>query len=552
MICRIDINNYAIIESLGIEFSSQLNIITGETGSGKSILIGALGLILGKRVDSKILLNQDKKCIVEGTFNISEYGLKSFFEEEDLDYDDKVVIRREINPEGKSRAFINDSPVNLKTLQNLTTQLVDLHEQFENLGINDNRQQIKMLDAFARITDIRHSYELLFKKYKNVQTRLHRLEEKQSEAIKQRDYLQFQLDELLELKIDLKNDLDIEIRLSELEHAEEITTILSGFSFAIEESELSVLGQLKELKSKLQNIERFHPGARELLQRLHQNYIDLEDMGSEAKRIAEEIDLNPGLAKQLNDRVDKINSLMYKHQVGSISQLVEMQNQIETQLQDFLNLDDEMDQLKKEVAGTEKQLCKIADELSQRRKSSLASFEKKVNDLLKELKMEHASFKVGFQRNAVLQPHGQDDVDFLFAPNKGTGYHEIKKIASGGEMSRLSLITKSLVAGSIQMPTLVFDEIDSGVSGDVAKKMGQILKRLSQTHQLISITHSPQVAALADRHYTVFKETTMHDTRTRVRELDQDARVIEIATMLSSSPPSQAAITSAKELMTKY
>ena len=549
MVCRLEINNYAIIESLVIDFSDQLNIITGETGSGKSILLGALGLILGKRADSKVLLNQHKKCIVEGTFDISQYALQTFFEEEDLDFEKKVVIRREINAEGKSRAFINDTPVNLKTLQNLTTQLVDLHEQFENLGINDSRQQLKMLDAFAHSIEIRTTYEGLFRKYKNQQTELRHLEDKQSEAIKQRDYLQFQLEELLALKIDLKTDPHIEDRLDELEHAEEITSVLGSLAFGIEESELSVLGQINELRNQLQNIEKFHPAARELFNRINQTYIELEDIGYEAKKISEQIDLNPELANEIRSRVDKINSLIYKHQASDIHQLQQIQDNLEIQLQGFSNLDEEIEQLRSQIGKNEKELRSIADELSKKRKGSIGIFEKKVNELLKELKMEHAAFKVACNKSVDLLPHGQDEIDFLFAPNKGNDFYEIKKVASGGEMSRLALITKSLVAGSIQMPTLVFDEIDSGVSGDVAKRMGEILQRLADTHQVISITHSPQVAAKASRHYSVYKETTAREAKTRVRELDHDARIIEIATMLSSSPPSQAAITSAKELM---
>lgn len=549
MICRLEINNYAIIESLVIDFSDQLNIITGETGSGKSILLGALGLILGKRADSKILLNQHKKCIVEGTFDISQYSLTAFFADEDLDFEEKVVIRREINAEGKSRAFINDTPVNLKTLQNLTTQLVDLHEQFENLGINDNRQQIKMLDAFAHALDLRQAYEQLFRKYKSQLTQLRHLEEKQSEAIKQRDYLQFQLEEFLELKIDLKTDAGVEDRLAELEHAEEISTVLGSLAFGIEESELSVLGQIKELKNQLQNIERFHPVARELLVRINQSYVELEDIAYEARKISEQIDLNPELANEIRARVDKINGLIYKHQASDIHNLVKIQTNLEIELQGFFNLDEEIEQLRNQIRNSERETRTVAEELSKKRKASLTIFEEKVNELLKELKMEHAAFRVSCKKSTELLPHGQDEVDFLFAPNKGNDFYEIKKVASGGEMSRLALITKSLVAGSIQMPTLVFDEIDSGVSGDVAKRMGEILHRLADTHQVISITHSPQVAAKASRHYTVYKETTDHEAKTRVRELDPEARIIEIATMLSSSPPSQAAITSAKELI---
>lgn len=549
MVIKLEIHNYAIIDTLALDFSDHLNIITGETGSGKSILLGALGLILGKRADSKTLLNQDKKCIVEGTFQIAKYGLESFFIQEDLDYSEQVIIRREITAEGKSRTFINDTPVTLKTLQNLTTQLVDLHEQFENLGINDNRQQIKMLDAFAHAIEVRLTYEQIFKSFKSIQSSLASLVEKQKEAVKQRDYFQFQLDELLELKINLKNDASIEDRLAELEHAEEITTALNGVAFGIEESEISILGQIKDLKNQLQNIERFYPGARDLLERINQSFLEIEDIGYEAKKIAEEIDLNPALAHELRERVDKLNALMYKHQVTDINQLMVIQEGLENQLQDFTNLDEEIEQLRQSLSQTKKELQKIAENLTKIRKQHISSFENKVGVLLKELKMENASFKVGITKSEELLPHGQDEINFLFAPNRGSDFFEIKKVASGGEMSRLALIVKSLVAGSLQMPTLVFDEIDSGVSGDVAKKMGEILHRLAGSHQVISITHSPQVAARASRHFTVFKETTGKETKTRVRELDENSRVVEVATMLSSSPPSKAAMESAKELM---
>lgn len=549
MISKLEINNYAIIDSLALDFSENLNIITGETGSGKSILLGALGLILGRRADSKVLLNQDRKCIVEGYFEVSDYGLQDFFKQEDLDYDGQVVIRREINAEGKSRAFINDTPVNLKTLQNLTCQLVDLHEQFENLGINDQRQQIRMFDAFSKTVELRNQYEQGFKQFKKQQNTLLSLEEKQRDALKQRDYLQFQLDELLEFSIDQKSDSNLDERLNELEHAEEITSVLGGLAYGIEESELSTLSQIKELQNQLQNIEAFHPAARELLDRIKQTYLELEDIGYEAKKIAESIDLDPQLAHELRLRVDQLNTLLHKHQVTEVNQLLEIQNDLENQLSDFSNLDDEIEQLKKSLRKAEKDLRSIADELSNIRKQHITTFEKKVTSLLRDLKMEHAAFKVSMIRSADLLPHGQDEIDFLFAPNKGSDYFQIKKVASGGEMSRLALIIKSLVAGSLHMPTLVFDEIDSGVSGDVAKKMGEILHGLADSHQIISITHSPQVAAKANRHFTVFKQTNGKETKTQVRELDEAARIIEIATMLSSSPPSEAAMTSARELM---
>ena len=549
MVCNLEIKNYAIIEYLSIEFSQTLNIITGETGSGKSILLGALGLILGKRVGSKVLLSQAKKCVIEGHFDISSYDLQPFFKTTELDYTNPVIIRREINPEGKSRAFINDTPVTLRTLQDLTTQLVDLHEQFENLGINDQRQQINMFDAFAQTTGTRKEYQKFYLKFKNEQSHLKELQERQSEAIRQRDFLQFQLDELLEHQIDGQKDDELEKKLNELEHAEEITNVLGSLTYAIGESEQSILSQVKELQGKIQSIEQYHPEVQEISTRLHQLYIELEDIGYESKRTADDIVVNPEEAHTLRERVDKLNALLHKHQVLDIPQLLEVQHKIDKELQGYLNLDEDIDALFTQVKQTEKELKEIAVRLSKERMAALPDFEKKINELLGELKMEHASFKISCNQTDQFFQHGQDDLHFLFAPNRGSKFSEIRKVASGGEMSRLALIIKSLVAGSIDMPTLVFDEIDSGVSGDVAMKMGEILKRLSKKHQVISITHSPQVAAKASRHFSVYKETTENDTKTRIKELDSEGRLIEIATMLSSSPPSAAAMTSAAELM---
>ncbi|NND35309.1 MAG: DNA repair protein RecN [Saprospiraceae bacterium] len=549
MVCKLEIKNYAIIDFLAIEFSEGLNIITGETGSGKSILLGALGLILGKRVDSKVLLRGDKKCVIEGSFDIGQYRLESFFSGSDLDYADPVIIRREINPEGKSRAFINDTPVTLKTLQELTIQLVDLHEQFENLGINDTKHQIKMLDAFAQAIDTRTEYEKLYRKFKRAQDQLIVLRQKQNQAIKQRDYLQFQLDELLDQQIDPEKDTLLEQKLNELDHAEEITAVMGSLTYALEEGDPSILTLIKELQTNLNGIGRYHVAVREISERLHQVYIELEDIGYETKKVSEDIELNPEEANILRLRLDKLNTLLHKHQVTDIDQLSVIQERIDAELQGYINLDDEIDELSNQVKQTRQELTKIAQALTDKRRKALPEFQKKVNELLHELKMEHAAFKISHSKSDQLLANGQDDLHFLFAPNKGSDFFEIKKVASGGEMSRLALIVKSLVAGSIDMPTLVFDEIDSGVSGDVAKKMGEILKRLSTKHQVISITHSPQVAARASKHFTVFKETTATDTKTRINELDREGRLLEIATMLSSSPPSKAAITSAAELM---
>lgn len=549
MILRLDIKNYAIIESLEIEPSTNLNIITGETGSGKSILLGALSLILGKRADSKALLQKDRKCIVEGVFNIENYSLKSFFTEHDLDYAKHVLIRREINSEGKSRAFINDTPVNLKTLQKLSSQLVDLHEQFENLGINDKKHQIKLLDAYAMVQEISQQYQHRFATYKDLKKQLYDQEQKQIEALKHRDYLQFQLDELQTLRLNPDKDTLLESKLEEIENAEEIGTILGSFAFQLMDSETSLIEQLKQLRQGTSPMAKYNSKIEALVERLSQTIIELEDIVLEAKDIGENIDLDPTAAEEVKERMDLLNTLMHKHHCTDVMQLFETQQKIEKELNLYLSLDADIDKLRQQIARVTKELEQYASKLTKKRKSAAPSFEKQVNKLLKSLKMEHASFAVQIEPVDELTYHGKDDIEFLFAPNKGSEYGQIGKIASGGEMSRLSLVTKSLVAGSLQMPTLVFDEIDSGVSGDVAMKMGALLKELSETHQVISITHSPQVAAKATMHYTVYKDSGKDSTATRVKLLTPDERIVEIATMLSSSPPSDAAIASAKELI---
>ncbi len=549
MICRLEIKNYAIIESLEIDLSGNLNIITGETGSGKSILIGALSLILGKRADTKVLLDPAKKCIVEGVFTVGNYDLQSFFSEYNLDFEEEIIIRREITAAGKGRAFINDTPVKLNILKRLSSQLVDLHQQFENLGLNNRNQQIVMLDAFAGTRDLSDRYKEKYKKYLADEAILNALEKKQRDAIKQRDYLQYQLDELNEVDIQIEKDNDLESKLNELEHASEISSVLNNLAAELEERDSSVVNRLQELRNELQSIVSFHKQMPLIIERINQTHVELADIARDSKNIAENVELDPNLTQQIRERVDLINGLLHKHQASDVDHLAAIRENIEKELDDFLDLDTEIEEKKKEIEITDGELKKIGGDLSRKRIKCIPSLETNVNDLLATLKMENAKFKVECLPSDHILATGLDDISFLFAPNKGSKFFEIKEVASGGEMSRLSLIIKSLVAGSVEMPTLVFDEIDSGVSGDIATKMGEILKKLAVRHQVISITHSPQVAAKASKHFTVYKETDQKATRTVIKELGPRERIVEIATMLSSQPPSKAAITSAKELM---
>ncbi len=549
MIVRLDIKNYAIIESLSMTFSGGLNIITGETGSGKSVLLGALGLILGKRADTKTLFDAAKKCVVESEFDIGSYDLASFFEKEDLDYDQQVIIRREILPSGKSRAFINDTPASLKQLQSLAAYLVDLHQQFDNLGINDPSHQLQMVDALAENEGTVEAYRTQFKSYRKLKSHRESLVSQLQESLKQRDYLEFQLNEFDEIDIQIEEDRKLEQELSFLEHSEEIVTTLSEVSAAIEANDHSVESILQSLCQHLAPLVDYHEGVKAIYERLESSILELEDIAREASSMAEDTEYDPGRVAMMKTRMDKINQLLYKHQVDDVDALVALQNKMSKQVQDYDHLQEAIISTEKEIEKTGKALKELAQNLSKRRKQVLPAFEKDVNQLLARLKMEHATFKISFEALDALQANGMDQVEFLFAPNKGSSFSTIKSVASGGEISRLSLITKSLVAKTMHMPTLIFDEIDSGVSGDVALQMGNMLEKLAEEHQIISITHSPQVAAKAESHFTVYKTIDGDSTKAKVKKLEEADRMVEIATMLSSSPPSEAAIQSAKELM---
>lgn len=549
MIVRLEIKNYAIIESLSITYSPGLNIITGETGSGKSVLLGALGLILGKRADTKTLFDASKKCVVESEFDIRSYDLASFFEREDLDYDQHVIIRREILPSGKSRAFINDTPASLKQLQSLASHLVDLHQQFDNLGINDPNHQLQMIDALAENEKIIEEYQTQFKVFKKLKSQRESLVSQLQESLKQRDYLEFQLNEFDEIDIQIEEDQKLEQELSFLEHSEEIVTTLNEISSAIESNEHSVESILQSLCQHLAPLIDYHEGVKTLYERLESSVLELEDIAREASSMAEDTEYDPGRVAVMKTRMDKLNQLLYKHQVDDITALVSLQEEMSKQVQDYDHLEEAIASTEGEIQNTSEVLKELAKNLSKRRKNALPAFERDVNSLLKKLKMEHATFKISFDTKETLQVNGMDQIEFLFAPNKGSTFSSIKSVASGGEISRLSLITKSLVARTMHMPTLIFDEIDSGVSGDVALQMGNMLEKLAQEHQIISITHSPQVAAKAESHFSVYKMIDGDNTKAKVKKLKEADRMVEIATMLSSSPPSDAAIQSAKELM---
>ncbi|MDZ7881117.1 MAG: DNA repair protein RecN [Saprospiraceae bacterium] len=549
MIQRLLIRNYAIIEHLEIEFANGLTIITGETGAGKSILLGGLGMILGNRADTKVLYKATEKCVIEAFFDISHYDLKAFFEENEIDMDAQTVVRRELAPSGKTRAFINDTPVNLSQLREFSSKLVDLHQQFDTLDIHDATFQLQMVDALADNKHPLSNYREKFKIFQSDRKRLVELKEKNERAAREIEFLNFQLAEFNKAELVAGEQERIETEQQKLQNAETIKRNLSAAFRAISEDENSVVGQLKSVGIMVSQVKKYAPSVSKLHERFESLLFELEDIGGELEAVAEDTEYDPERIADIQTRLDVIYKLQKKHGVVSVEQLLELQDALKAQLDAFGDLSSDIDNLEQQLVVQETELKTMATTLSDKRKSVIPNFEQQVEAMLHQLSMENARLKVQILETAELTTNGCDDVQFLFAANKGARLQAIKDVASGGELSRLALCTKSLVAAAIPLPTLIFDEIDSGVSGDVALKMGNILQKLAGHHQIVVITHSPQVAAKADKHYFVYKTHKEDRTYTNVRPLSTDERIRSLAVMLSQNPPSESAIANAKELL---
>ena len=549
MIRSLYIQNYAIIDELSIHFSDGLTIITGETGAGKSILLGALGLIMGKRADTKALYDFEKKCIVEGYFDVRSYDLHEFFQAHELDYDAEVILRREILPSGKSRAFINDTPVTLNLLQDLSSTLVDLHQQFDSLDIHNVSFQLRMIDALAGNKELLHQYRGLYREYQADRHRLQELIQQERNATRETEFIQFQLQEFHEAGLKPGEQEEMEEELNRLTHAEEIKRTLGAVFNYLSEDEQSVVGQLQQLLISVGGVQKYSQSIEGLYQRFQGLLYELQDLSDEFERQAEETEYDPERIQEIQQRLDVLYRLENKHQVRTVEELIGIQQELEAQLQTFEDISGAIRRLEQKTAAAESHLRKLAGQLSERRKAVIPGFETEVQDMLGQLAMENARLQVDLHILDHPGPAGTDEVNFLFAANKGGRMLSIKDVASGGELSRLTLVTKSLVASAIPLPTLIFDEIDTGISGDVALKMGRILRTLSNQHQVVVITHSPQVASRADVHYFAYKQVREDRTVTGVKLLSDDERVTAIATMLSQSPPSESAIRNARELL---
>ncbi|HRE64343.1 MAG TPA: DNA repair protein RecN [Ferruginibacter sp.] len=549
MLQKLHIRNYAIIQNLEITFSKNLNIITGETGAGKSILIGALNLILGERADSAVLQDKEQKCIVEAMFStVGNSAVQQFVSKYDLDGIDEIFVRREIAANGKSRSFINDTPVNLSQLKELAIHLVDLHQQFDTLSLGEETFQRNVLDALAENALLLHNLQELFGKYSASNKELEALQLQQTNANKEADYHRFLFEELetLSLKEGELEQLDAELKL--LSNAENIKQHIGGVYFELAESEQPVLLQLKSLQQKLYSLNEYHPGIADLNQRINSSLLELQDIADELEHINNSILYDAERIQIVNDRLSAGYKLLKKHNVTTTAELLNVQQELSNKLEALVNMSSDIDRLQQLANKYYDEALGIAKKISTNRSSQVKSFVQNTDALLSQVGMPNAHIRVKIE-NANLSATGVDAISFLFDANKSNRFEPLHKVASGGELSRLMLAIKSLVAQQLQMPTLIFDEIDTGISGEAAKQVGIIMKQLAANHQIISITHQPQIAAKADAHYYVYKQIVNDKVETNIRPLNNDERIVNIAQMLSGEKPTAAALQNAREMV---
>lgn len=549
MLRRLHIQNYAIIEKINIDFTNSLNVITGETGAGKSILMGALSLILGERADTSALQSRDKKCIVEGFFVVgAKPAVTKFLGDNDLDIEDELVLRREINSSGKSRGFINDTPVTLQQLKELASLLVDLHQQFDTLELGDTDFQRQVMDGLAANADLLAAYQLAYKKWQKQKRHYSELIAQKDNAQKEFDYHQYIFNELDQLNLH-DNELEsLEQELKLLTNSEGIKTVLSKVYYELQESESPVVQQLKQMINQLQHYTDYHQVMPDLVQRLQSSYIELQDIAHETENLNDTIQFDQQRIDWVNERLSLGYKLLKKHNVQTTAELIGIRKDLEQKLSAVLHIDETIGQLEQEVNALHATAKQQAEKLSVRRKKEIPGLEKKVNALLQKVGMPNARLKVDIEDSA-LSVYGSDVIQFLFDANKSNRFEPVGKVASGGELSRLMLCIKSLVAESIDLPTLIFDEIDTGISGEAAKQVGVIMKNLSNNRQLITITHQPQIAGKADSHLFVYKEIKGDAVHTNIRQLTVDERITAIAKMLSGEKPTAAAMENAREMV---
>jgi DNA repair protein RecN (Recombination protein N) len=548
MLTNLLIRNYALIEKLEFGPSQHLNIITGETGAGKSIMLGAIGMLMGNRADTKVLFDQEQKCIIEGTFHIEEYAIQPLFEEEDIDYETSCLIRREISPNGKSRAFINDTPVTLDTLKRIGLRLMDIHSQHDTMQLGSNTYQINLVDLYAQNHESIRYYQEIYTKYKYTEKKYNNATTEASQAKKELDFNNFLLQELLESKLRPHEQEELESELEVLENAEEIKTKLSQASQALQDGEPSSITMLTTACSLLDKVSRYAERFQQYNERLQSALIEIKDIASEVSAEGENVELNMARIEEAQNRLSLIFTLQKKHQVSTIEELIVIQNNLEEKVNRVTNLDDEILELKNQLDQLGKELKHRATLLTETRTSVLTALEAEIVSLLSELGIPNATMKIRHQVGEYTS-NGVDTVQFLFSANKGVAPQDLKNAASGGEFSRLMFSIKYLLADKTALPTIIFDEIDTGISGEIAIKLGTMMKQMARNHQLITITHLPQVAATGEAHYFVYKDNSSTRTISKIRQLSTEERIYEIAQMISGAPPSSTSLQNAKELL---
>lgn len=549
MLQSLYIKNYAIIEEANIPFHPKLNIITGETGAGKSILMGALGLILGERAETKVLHQASEKCVVEGTFDIRLYKLQSYFEQNGLDYDSTCIIRREIAGNGKSRAFINDTPVSLQQLKELGSNLVDIVSQNQTLELNNRQFQLEVLDAFAETNDVLAQYKHTYTEWRRTTKLLDELTAREMQARKDEDYIKFILQELSEAKLIPGEMPLLEQQLEILSHAEQIKMAAAQCVGALTNNEQSVADVLSGLKQQLTPVAKHHSGIQNLANRIQSTLIELKDISDELEQIAEKTEADPQKLAHTEERLQLLFNLQKKHHTQTTDELITLQNKLEIELQSIGSLQNELIQIQKEKETYETELAQKAHQLSDKRKQAVSKMEKAVKQLLKQVQMPDAVLEIQLTATSAFTESGSDEIEYRFSANKGTPLQPMNKVASGGELSRVMLCIKSLINDKVALPSIVFDEIDTGISGEAALKVSQVMKQHAASHQVIAITHLPQIAGKADAHFYVYKTSSKNATYTHIKQLNDNERVEEIARMLHGENPSEKVIEAARELM---
>jgi len=549
MLQKLSIRNYALIDSLDIEFDKGLNIITGETGAGKSIILGALSLILGQRAESKYFFSQDKKCVIEGNFVLADDKLKEVFEEYDLDFLNETILRREISIDGKSRSFINDTPVNLSILKQIGEKLIDIHSQHATQEINDADFQLLIVDSLANHKTVLFDYRTGYKKLRKESTRLKTLISEADEARNKQDYEQFLFNELEQANLKAGEQEDLEQELEKLTHAETIKKALVTASGLLTESEPSAIQILKEAQLQLQSIEKFDPNIQSLYERLKSSIIEIKDIANEVARLEENTLHSADRIEIINQRLDLFYSLQQKHRASNNDELLAIQTQLENNLNQLLSSDENIEKLQLEIQQLEQALGKQAANISINRKKAITIVQNQTAKTLKQVGMPSAQLVLEQKPLPALNKDGVDEITLLFTANAGQIPAPVNKVASGGELSRLMLAIKALLAQHTSLPTIIFDEIDTGISGETALKVGEVISDLGENMQVISITHLPQIAAKGKSHYFVHKNEAGGKTTTAIRKLKQEERVGVIAEMLSGKNPGTSAIENAKELL---